>query len=453
MEKEMRPPLYDHQNEALHFLKDRERGALLMEMGTGKTRIVLERIASEEIPLPVLIVIPNSLFYSWGKEISQFPQISSVSLTGTRKQRLASLRGSESVFFLNYEYLSPLRDALLRKHFQTLVFDESTMVKNPRAKRTRTAIKLADHAEQVYILTGTCMANAPLDIFCQFRLLGKDVLGSSYYNFRSAFAIINHYRGFPEITGYRDLDVIQDRLSEFSFVKLKSECLDLPPKTFEERRVDLLPEQRRLYDQVKEEILMEFDDSPFSAPLAITKMLRLSQIIGGHLTTDDGEVKVFPSAKERDIVCIVEEAQPQKVLIWCRFRHEIKRLSTLLQSYHPVVLQGNVSVSNRGKRIESFQEDDKTRVMISQIQVGKFGLTLTAGTVAVYYSKTYSLEDYLQSQDRIHRIGQRYPVTIINLNATNTLDVTLQNALKKKRDFATMITPQSLEAVISGASV
>ena len=447
----MKPALYDHQNEALRFLSDRERGALLMEMGTGKTRIVLERIASGEIPAPVLVVIPNSLFYSWSKEISQFPDISSVSLIGTRKQRLTKLRGSESVFFLNYDYLAPLRDALLRKRFRTLVFDESTMVKNPRAKRTRAATKLADHAEHVYILTGTCMANAPLDVFCQFRLLGKDVLGDSYYRFRDAFAIINHYKGFPEVIGYRDLDIIQTRLSDFSFVKLKRECLDLPEKVFEERRVDLLPEQRKLYDQVKEEILLEFDESPFSTPLAITKMLRLSQIIGGHLTTDDGKTKTFPSAKEKELVQIVEQAQPQKVVVWCRFRHEIERAIKLLKPFQPVVLHGDVSVTDRGKRIESFQENDKTRVLISQIQVGKFGLTLTAGTVAVYYSKTYSLEDYLQSQDRIHRIGQQYPVTIINLNATGTLDVSLQNVLQKKREFAALVTPQSIEAVISGA--
>jgi SNF2 family DNA or RNA helicase len=328
----MRPALYDHQIEALRFLKDRERGALLMEMGTGKTRIVLERIASGGVPSPVLIVIPNSLFYSWGKELSQFPDISSVALTGTRKQRLQRLRWPVSVFFLNYDYLAPLRDALLRKRFRTLVFDESTMVKNPRAKRTRAATKLADNAEHVYrtraatkladnaehvyILTGTCMANAPLDVFCQFRLLGKDVLEDNYYRFRDAFAIIDHYRGFPEVIGYRDLDVIQDRLADFSFVRLKSECLDLPPKTFEERRVDLLSEQRKLYDQVKEELLSEFEESPFSTPLAITKMLRLSQIIGGHLTTDDGETKTFPSAKEQELVHIVEEAQPQKVVVW-----------------------------------------------------------------------------------------------------------------------------------------
>jgi SNF2 family DNA or RNA helicase len=447
----MRPPLYDHQNEALHFLKDRERGALLMEMGTGKTRIVLERIASGEIPTPALVVIPNSLFYSWGKELSQFPELSSVALTGTREQRLAKLHGPESIFLLNYDYLSPLRAALLRKRFKSLVFDESTMVKNPGAKRTRAAIKLADCAEHVYILTGTCMANAPLDVFCQFRLLGEDVLGDSFYNFRNAFAIINHYKGFPEIVGYRDLDVIQNRLSEFSFVKLKRECLDLPPKTFEERRVELLPEQRKLYDQVKDEILMEFEESPFSTPLAITKMLRLSQIIGGHLTTDDGKMKTFPSVKERELVRIVRQAQPQKVVVWCRFRYEIERVTKLLKSFHPVVLHGDVSVTDRGKRIESFQENDKTRVLISQIQVGKFGLTLTAGTVAVYYSKTYSLEDYLQSQDRIHRIGQVHPVTIINLNATGTLDVSLQNALQKKREFAALITPQSIESVISGS--
>lgn len=447
-----RPSLYKHQQEALDFLKDRERGALLMEMGTGKTRIVLERIASGELPSPVLIVIPNSLFYSWSKEIFQFPEISSVSLTGTRKQRLAKLRGSESVFLLNYDYLSPLRDALLRKRFRSLIFDESTMIKNPRAKRTRAATKLADCAEHVYILTGTCMANAPLDVFCQFRLLGKDVLGNSYYGFRNTFAIINTYKGFPEVVGYRDLDVIQDRLSNFSFVKLKRECLDLPPKTFEERRVELLPEQRKLYDQVKDEILMEFEDSPFSTPLAITKMLRLSQIVGGHLTTDDGETKTFPSAKEKELVLVVEQAQPQKVVVWCRFRHEIRRAECMLQMYHPVTLHGDVSVTDRGKRIELFQEDEKTRVLISQIQVGKFGLTLTAGTVAVYYSKTYSLEDYLQSQDRIHRIGQQQPVTIIDLNATGTLDVSLQIALQKKKEFAAMVTPQSIEDVITGST-
>jgi SNF2 family DNA or RNA helicase len=103
-----------------------------------------------------------------------------------------------------------------------------------------------------------------------------------------------------------------------------------------------------------------------------------------------------------------------------------------------------------GKRIESFQENDKTRVLISQIQVGKFGLTLTAGTIAIYYSKTYSLEDYLQSQDRIHRIGQQLPVTIINLNATGTLDVPLQIALQKKQEFSSLVTPQSIRSVISG---
>jgi len=439
--------LFEHQEQALEFLKSRDRGALLMEMGTGKTRVAIEYILKTR-KRPVLVVIPKSVLPAWEKELDLYPRLEVSYLFGKKVDRIAATHSQAPLHIINYEYLWTLLPELQARRYDTIIFDESTMIKSPRAKRTKAATRLADRAARTFLMTGSPVSNSPLDSFCQFRTLGSDVLGDNYWEFRNYHCIMGGYE-FYEVIDYYDLESLRDRMGEFSFVRKKSECLDLPPKLFEDRRVSMLPEQREIYKRVKKDLLLELKGIPFLVGNVLTKMLRLSQIAGGHLTMENGSLITFPSCKDDELLRLMDEVGEQKVVVWVRFIHELRKVSSLLKDWGVVSMCGKTK--NRRDVIESFQSDPGVRVMVCQIQVGKFGITLTSGTVAVYYSKTYSLEDYSQSQDRIHRIGQEKSVTIVNLNVRGTIDVTLQRALDHKRDLADFVTPSSVRSVLSGS--
>lgn len=476
---------FAHQLDVFLRSRDRESFALLMEQGTGKSKVIVDTAGwlwSRGKIDAVLIVAPNGVHRNW--ILNEFPAHSpdfidykgawwgSTLKTGETKALLsATTHSGLKVVAINVEALQTDKGVKFIKDFliafdTLLVVDESSVIKNPTAVRTKNLLKLRIHAKYRRILTGTPVTQGPLDIFTQYAFLDPEILHtSSYFAFRNRYAILENRKfgakSFVEITGYQRLDELQKLIKSCSFRVTKDECLDLPDKLYQKRYVELSANQKRLYSTMKKDLLAEHDGKEMTAMFAMTKMLRLQQIVGGFFVPDPelvmnedmeltGQVieqkpqpidKVNPRVES--LIELLEETNG-KVIIWARFRAEISAIASEIQSkfggksyceYH-----GGVDNTSRSAAISDFQTNPDVRFFIGHVQAGGKGLTLHAATTVVYYSNDFSLENRLQSEDRAHRIGQHHNVTYIDFIAEGTLDEKVVAALRSKKDLADLLT-------------
>jgi SNF2 family DNA or RNA helicase len=240
--------------------------------------------------------------------------------------------------------------------------------------------------------------------------------------------------------GYRNLEELSGIISQFSYRVLKKDCLDLPEKVFTTRDVELTPEQAKMYDEIRHEGLTLLKSGELvSAQSIIAQMLRLQQVLSGHLKTDDGDLVTFPTNRIEEVVAICEETGG-KVIIWSRFRHDIQQITQRLKqefgedsaaSYY-----GDTSDDERLRIVQDFQKPDHPlRLFVGNAATAGYGITLTAANTVVYYANDFSLEHRLQSQDRVHRIGQKNTVTYIDLITPGTIDEHIVKALRNKIDL------------------
>lgn len=456
---------YEHQREAMALGLKLQTFAFLMEMGTGKTKGMIDvfsRLIQLKLITGAFIVTKKAVMYTWQREIaahSPLPpeQRVSVVLTGSTvlKAKLLSHYAHTAQFFItNYETLLALGDemcALAQTRAMGAALDESTAIKTHSSRAAKEAHKLAPFCPYRYIMTGTPITQGPLDAFSQFKFLNPEILGHhNYFSFKNEYAIFGGFKQ-KEIVGYKNLERLQKRIAPWSYRVLKKDCLDIPEKTYQTHEVELSDEQRSIYRQMREESIVEIDGKFASAPVILTKLLRLQQITSGFLplyddTGQEVDRKELPCAKHDAVVDLVETAveSGQKVIVWCRFIHDIKKMAERLAEHGVVLYYGEVKEDDRQLAIDRFQGDAGVRVFIGQIQTGGLGITLTAASVEVYVSNTFTLSDRLQSEDRAHRIGQKNTVTIIDVVARKTVDEFILRTLNNKKNLADVITGDSL---------
>lgn len=479
---------FDHQKDRFLLYRDKEFHAHLWEQGTGKSKMIVDTASwlyAQGKICAVLVVAPNGVQRNW--VINEFPNhcpdyidykatwyVSSPNKRETERMKAVMCHKGLIVVAMNIEALATEKGKKFAAGFVKmlkclLVVDESSMIKNPKAIRTKVLLDISVHAKYRRILTGTPVTQGPLDIFTQFTFLDDNILGtSSYYAFRNRYAAMREMRlnqngqqrSFQVVDHYINMDDLQRRIDPHSDRVTKAECLDLPEKLFQKRYVELSKEQRKLYDSLKKDFLVEFKGKEMSAPLALTKIVRLQQIIGGFFQEDqtieyDDELNPIISQAAKPIpidktnprveslVELLEETQG-KVIIWSRFRAEIaaivKRIQEEFGKSSVVEYHGGVPNDIRSSNIQAFQTNPECRYFVGHVQAGGKGLTLHAATTVVYFSNNFSLEDRLQSEDRAHRIGQTKNVTYVDFVAPNTLDEQVVDVLRSKKNVADLIT-------------
>jgi len=333
----------------------------------------------------------------------------------------------------------------LKTHNVLWVIDESTCVKNPKAARTKAVLRLAPLAKYRRILSGTPITQGPLDLFSQFQFLKPGSLNfTSFTAFKSYFAITEsrHFgpREFKQIVGYRNIEYLKKQLSRVSSRKLKSECLDLPPKLYELVEVDPSPEQVVIYEQLRTAALVQFDQGQVvSAELAITLLGKFLQIACGHIKDDDGIVHRIPGSKAEALNNNLVQLGDKKSIIWCAFKEDVNIIRELLPPGSFVEYHGDTSQEDRQRAIDQFQTNPTVLYFIGNLYTGAKGITLTAAEYVHYYSNTFSLEKREQSEDRAHRIGQTKNVTYIDYVVRRTADKKVMLALKNKKDVASRV--------------
>lgn len=345
----------------------------------------------------------------------------------------------------------------LKKHKGTTmgIIDESTCIKNHKAKRTKKALEIGQKCKVRRIATGSPITNSPLDLFSQFAFLDKQILGcGSFYAFRNVYAEVERIttrqgQSFDKILKYKNLPMLSRRIEPFSYRITKKECLDLPDKIYTTRDVELTPEQKLLYKQMKDLSFAMCNDEIMSVQVALTKILRLHQILCGSFTTDEGEVKQIPNNRLSVLSDTLEEISG-KVIIWANYLQNIKDITEMLTEKYGkesfVVYTGATSSDDRVEAINLFQNaNSPVRFFVGNVQTAGRGITLTAAQTVIYYSNNYSLEMRQQSEDRAHRHGQTNKVTYIDLIARDTLDEKIIQALLAKRNIANEILHDDLE--------
>ena len=338
-------------------------------------------------------------------------------------------------------------------HRTLIGIDESTTIKNPNAKRTRSILTLSKHSKYRRILTGSPVTKSPLDLFSQCQFLDPWLLNQqSYYAFRTRYAICRKInvsgRQVEIVVGYRNLGELSEQLKPFSYRVLKDDCLDLPKKTYMKRIIQLTDEQKKLYKQMKAEAIAFLNGKMQSSATVMTQLMRLHQITCGHFKADDGSVQEVSSNRLDELMDILEEMEG-KAVIWAHYRHDIENIVNALEKKYPgetVTYYGDTSTEDRQKAIKLIQDpESKVRFIVGTPQTGGYGITLTGASTMIYYSNGYDLEKRQQSEARIDRIGQEKPMTYIDIIAEGTVDDKIVQSLRKKVNIATEVMGEELK--------
>jgi SNF2 family DNA or RNA helicase len=460
---------FEHQRAALGASWNKTEFAYFMEMGTGKSKVLIDNLAilyDYGNVDSAIIVAPKGVYRNWveleiPKHLPDHIQCRVICWSPNpnkrEKEQLVSLFEPTNdlvIFVMNIEALSTKKgvgfaEKFLISHQSLFTIDESTTIKNASARRTKAAIKLGKLAKYRRILTGFPVTKSPLDLYSQCAFLDEDLLGfASFYSYRNHFAVLQKRsiatHSFQQIVGYRNLEELKDLLNKFSFRVLKKDCLDLPDKMYTTREIELTPEQKRIYKELKDYAIAQLDDAEFvTTTSVITQILRLQQVLCGFTRTDAGENITIPSNRLKELMATLEEVEG-KCIIWANYQHDIQSIvSEIAKIYGPNSVAhyyGKTAAKERPLIVSLFQDPNSPlQFFVGQPRTGGFGLTLTAANTVIYYSNSYDLETRLQSEDRAHRIGQTNKVTYIDLIAPKTVDEKIIKSLRSKINLATQV--------------
>ena len=465
---------FAHQLKALKRSWNKPYFAYFMEMGTGKSKVLIDNISMLYDQGKIdgaLIVAPKGVYKNWYdqeipthmvKHIDKKVVLWQAMISQKQQKELDSLfeTGEDlHILIMNVEALSTQKGVdfakkFLFSHRTLMAVDESTTIKNPDAKRTKNICDLGLASRYNRILTGSPVTKSPLDLFKQCEFLHPELLGfTSYYAFRSRFAKLKtmNYGGksFQLVTGYKNLDELAEIIKPFSDRILKKDCLDLPPKTYIKRTIQLSTEQQKLYTQMKRMAIAELHGKTMTTATALVQLMRLQQITCGHFKADDGTVKQIKNNRIAELLSVLDEVEG-KAIIWCHWRHDIQNVvAALTKEYGPrsvVTYYGDTTSEQRQKAIKEIQNpDSEVRFLIGTPQTGGYGITLTEANTMIYFSNGYDLEKRTQSEARIDRIGQTRSMPYVDIIAEKTVDEKIVKALRKKIDIASQIMGEKLE--------
>ena len=466
---------YEHQLKALEKSWAQKTYALFMEMGTGKSKVLVDNIVmlyDRGAIRGSLFVAPKGVYKNWHDiefpvhlpdHVDHTKVLWEPTQTKKKQAELDTLfddKGDLKILIMNIEAFSTSKGLDFAHRFLNIFLgkaligiDESTTIKNPTAKRTKNILTIGNLASYRRILTGSPVTKSPLDLYSQCEFLDPYHLGhESYYSFRARYANMMKRnfggRQVQLVTSYRRLDELADKLEKFSYRVLKEDCLDLPPKVFTTRTVEMTPEQQEKYYTMKRAAIAEHDGKIMSSATALTTLLRLHQITCGTFKADDDTIIHLKNNRLTALMDCLEETEG-KVIIWATYREDIRKIVESLKKAYgeasTVEYHGGVDATLRQDHIAQFQQvKGPTRYFVGNPSTGGYGITLTAANTVIYYSNSYDLEKRLQSEDRAHRIGQTGSVTYVDLVAEKTIDERIIKSLKDKVNIANEIMGEDI---------
>jgi SNF2 family DNA or RNA helicase len=460
--------------------------ALFDDMGTGKTKTFIDAAcglkARDKIDA-VLVVAPNSLKNNWGHP--ERGQIVTHGWDGL-DHMVYTIRSGKTLIpvpkfdqeelkwiIINYESVwrnkneAWLRD-FMKRWRTAMVLDESQRIKNPQSSQSKGCIRLGQYALRRYIMSGTPVTKNPLDFWAQFRFLDPTITGHKYFNtFRLRYAKLMDQtignRTFKTVVGFQNIPELLQKVGPYYRRVEKKDCLDLPDKVFMRREVELNKEQIAAYKNMAEKLVCELQGVRITAPIALTKVLRLLQVTSGYMTNDGKTYFLGQSPKVADMMSVLDDHEGQAIIFYRENpeRELLEEALTRLKISHGCI-HGGVNEHHRTELQHDFQAG-KFQVMVANVAIGGIGLDLTAADLVLYNSNSHSLEHRWQSEDRAMRIGQDKKVTYVDFLATipgapplkapiMTLDHTVMRSLADKVNLADMVVKNvdNLQAFFHG---
>jgi len=464
---------YKHQLTALEKSWNKENYAYFMEMGTGKTKVLIDNMSMLYDKGKIdgaLIIAPKGVVKTWYEQelpahlpnhIENVTILWQSNITKSQQEKLDSLFEIETalhILIMNVEAFSTdkgvkFASKFLNSHKVLMAVDESTTVKTPTAKRTKNIIDLGRYAKYKRILTGSPVTKNPLDLYSQCEFLDPYLLDfTSYYAFRNRYAEMKtmHLRGrsIQVVSEFKNLGELSDTLGNFSYRVLKEDCLDLPDKIFTKRHISLTHDQFKVYQQMKKQAIAVLNGKVTSTMTVLTQLMRLHQITCGHFTADDGTTQLLPNNRIPELMNILEETEG-KAIIWANYQRDVNQIiQAIVKEYGEesvVDYYGLTPQEDRQENIKKFQNGDECRFLVGTPQTGGYGITLTKANTVIYFSNGYDLEKRLQSEDRAHRIGQKKAVTYIDIICEDTVDEKIVKALREKINIASEVLGEDLK--------
>lgn len=466
-QRDDRPP-FAHQEIMATVASEISGSAFLAEMGTGKTRAGIEAMshhARAEVVDMFLVVCPVAVMSTWERELVTWADnLEPMRLDGPVRERDQWIKLTAEamrqggyivpktpVAIVNYEVLAKLADTIVGSGIRWgIVLDEGHRIRNPSAKVTKAAMRIAQTAAWRLLMTGTPILNGLHNIWSQWYFVDLGVtFGANFVQFRREFFTENRWTMKLEPTD-GVVDEFHGRLHVRGLRFRKEDCLDLPPKVYEVHEVEMTREQSAAYRDMRDELLVqleEMDDSEedtSSASIMLTQILRLTQITSGFLPRDlddpnDEPFRFEPNPKLKALDELVREqvADGQSVIVWAWYREDVARIVEKLADLSPVRIVGGMKRQDREEAERAFQARE-ARVLVGNPASAGVGLNLQAASVAIYYSQGYNLEHRAQSEDRCHRSGSEIhkSVTYIDLSCRDTIDEAVRKALAGKMALA-----------------
>lgn len=433
-----------HQIEAVNFIDNHKEVALFDEQGLGKTKVVIDSLCrsfrNKEIE-GALIIAPMTLLYNWELEVAKHSYLIPIVLRGSSKEKRYKFLTGANFYITNYESVIAEIERIKRfckSRRVAIVLDESARIKDPITKTAQAVFELRPFSEKRIIITGTPVANKPVDIWAQYYFLdGGQLLGPDYKIFKSRLNEKNE-----SYIGY--LQELQEIVGANSIRRRKDDVLELPEKIFKNIYVELQGQQLDIYNKLKEELRIEITAMDGSTIIdesdnILKKLLRLTQIASNPWLIDRGYKDTPVKFEELDSIVEGIVDKNEKAIIWTSFVDNILLLKTRFARFNPLVIYGDIPIVERASFVEKFQESDKYKIMIANPAAAREGITLTKANNAIYVDRNFNLVDYLQSQDRIHRISQTKTCTIIKLIAKNTIDEYIDRFVNYKKGIASFV--------------
>ena len=466
---------YAHQMEALKQAYNKEYYAFFMEMGTGKSKVLIDEIGGYFLQGKIdtaLIIAPKGVYRNWERgEIpthlpNEIPHTVAAwrapsEMTKDDKKKLKEIiypNGKLRILLMNIEALSgsvgiKYVTQFLHKNRTLLAIDESTTIKTPTASRTKNAIKISKLAKIRRIMTGSPVTKNPLDVYAQLEFLSPNITRQNYWAFKSRYAVMVRRnfgtRSTNLVVGFQRLPELNTIIDQYSYRVLKEDCLDLPEKIYTTRTISLTSEQVKAYEEMRRFNITEMDGKTMTSLSTLAALIRLHQITCGHVTFDDGDTKEIKSNRMNELLNVLDEVDG-KVIIWANYRFDIKKIQQTLSekfgSDSVATYFGDTKDKDRQDIVEKFQDKNSSlKYFVGNPSTGGYGLTLTAAHTVVYYSNSYDLEKRMQSEDRAHRIGQVNKVTYVDMIAEGTVDEKIVRSLRSKIDIASEVMGEDVK--------
>jgi SNF2 family DNA or RNA helicase len=413
---------FAHQKTTASFLSIRDKAFCFNEQGTGKTASVIwsaDYLMQVGKVRRVLVLCPLSIMKSaWQQDLFKFAMHRSCSVAyGDAKQRAKIIKAGSDFVILNFDGLAIVKDEIINGGFDLIVVDEANAYKNPQTNRWKVLREVTKHVPMLWMMTGTPAAQSPLDAYGLAKLVNPDASNLYYGEFRSTVMMkVTQFKWMPKPAAAAIVHKVLQPAIRFE----RKDCLDLPDVTHVDREAPLTPQQRKYYNLLKNQLLMEAAGEEVSAVNAAAKLNKLLQISGGAVYSDTGEVVEFDVSNRLNAVLEVIEEASHKVLVFVPFTHTIELLRAHLEKHGVscAVINGKVSVNRRSEIVQEFQTRADPHVLIIQPQAASHGLTLTEADTIIWYAPTTSVETYLQANARINRPGQKNAMTIVHIRGS-----------------------------------